>query len=173
VHCRSPQHATGKTTIRAGLANTPQSSALRAQALGDKTKARALAIDVGVPIVPGTNEPLADVAAAKAFADEAGYPVMLKAAMGGGGRGMRVAHACAPPRPCSALTPFTWNGCAHCVECLPPTCVTTPVPRSVAGFGAVFQRVWVTTPIVCGAPVSCHLSAQASGRMWFDSTANA
>lgn len=68
----------------------------RAQKLGDKTAARALAISCDVPVVPGTNEALKDVAAAKAFADEAGYPVMLKAAMGGGGRGMRVARACAP-----------------------------------------------------------------------------
>ena len=69
------------------------------QALGDKTSARTLALSCDVPVVPGTNEALADLAAAKAFADDAGYPVMLKAAMGGGGRGMRVARAYAPSRP--------------------------------------------------------------------------
>lgn len=59
-------------------------------AMGDKTLARQAAVSIGVPVVPGTNEPLADVEAAKAFAASAGYPVILKAAMGGGGRGMRV-----------------------------------------------------------------------------------
>ena len=46
-------------------------------------------------VVPGTSEPVPDVAAAQAFAEDAGYPVMLKAAMGGGGRGMRVVKRCA------------------------------------------------------------------------------
>lgn len=60
------------------------------QRLGDKTAARNLAIEAGVQVVPGTSEPVPDVDAAKEFASQAGYPVMLKAAMGGGGRGMRV-----------------------------------------------------------------------------------
>jgi pyruvate carboxylase len=60
------------------------------QALGDKTSARQLAVSVGVPVVPGINKPLTGVEDARRFATEAGYPVMLKAAMGGGGRGMRV-----------------------------------------------------------------------------------
>ena len=57
--------------------------------LGDKTAARAIAIHAGVPVVPGTPEAMADVEEALAFADEIGYPVMVKAAFGGGGRGMR------------------------------------------------------------------------------------
>ncbi len=61
-------------------------------ALGDKTAGRALAAKAGVPIVPGTPNPITDAAAVKAFADEVGYPLMLKAARGGGGRGMRVVH---------------------------------------------------------------------------------
>lgn len=65
------------------------------QQLGDKTAARKLAIAAGVKVVPGTSEPVPDVEAAQAFASEAGYPVMLKAAMGGGGRGMRVVKRCA------------------------------------------------------------------------------
>jgi pyruvate carboxylase len=59
-------------------------------ALGDKTAARRLATECGVPVVPGTAAATADAAAATAFAREAGFPVILKAAMGGGGRGMRV-----------------------------------------------------------------------------------
>src|SRR5579872_421099 len=56
---------------------------------GDKVKARGLAGSLGVPVVPGSPEALADAKAAKAAADALGYPVMLKAAAGGGGRGMR------------------------------------------------------------------------------------
>ena len=59
-------------------------------ALSDKTKARELAIRVGVPVIPGTDEPLADADAVRAFCAAHGYPVILKAAFGGGGRGMRV-----------------------------------------------------------------------------------
>jgi pyruvate carboxylase len=58
--------------------------------LGDKTAGRQLAVDSGVPVIPGTPEPVADLDAAQAFATQAGYPLMIKAAKGGGGRGMRV-----------------------------------------------------------------------------------
>jgi pyruvate carboxylase len=60
---------------------------------GDKTAARALAIEAGVPTVPGTDGPVATREAARAFAAEAGFPLMVKAAMGGGGRGMRVVRS--------------------------------------------------------------------------------
>ena len=59
-------------------------------AMGSKTAARTLAVQNGVPIVPGTTEPLRDADAARAVAEEFGYPVLLKAAAGGGGKGMRV-----------------------------------------------------------------------------------
>lgn len=62
------------------------------QALGDKTKARALATECGVPVVPGTDEAITTSEQAVAFAKEAGFPIILKAAFGGGGRGMRVVH---------------------------------------------------------------------------------
>jgi pyruvate carboxylase len=58
--------------------------------LGDKTAARGLAISAGVPVLPGTEKPVKSAAEAKKIAAEIGYPVMVKAAMGGGGRGMRV-----------------------------------------------------------------------------------
>ena len=61
--------------------------------MGDKTDARVSAKAAGVPVVPGTDEALATFEEALAFAEEAKYPVMLKAAMGGGGRGMRVVYA--------------------------------------------------------------------------------
>lgn len=57
---------------------------------GDKTAARKRAIEAGVPVVPGTDGPVGNVEEARAFVAEAGYPVIIKAAMGGGGRGMRV-----------------------------------------------------------------------------------
>jgi pyruvate carboxylase len=59
-------------------------------ALGDKTKARTLAIKTGVPVVPGTKGPVESYDKADAFIQEHGFPVIIKAAMGGGGRGMRV-----------------------------------------------------------------------------------
>src|SRR5262249_43823456 len=51
--------------------------------------ARKLAMGAGVPVVPGTDRALSEVSAAKATARELGYPVLLKAAAGGGGKGMR------------------------------------------------------------------------------------
>jgi len=62
-------------------------------AMGDKTAARSRMIDAGVPVVPGTKEALADSAEARRVAGEIGYPVLLKAAAGGGGKGMRVVQS--------------------------------------------------------------------------------
>jgi pyruvate carboxylase len=59
--------------------------------MGDKVAARETAQTLGIPVVPGTPEPLPDEAAALAAAEAIGYPVILKASFGGGGRGMRVA----------------------------------------------------------------------------------
>ncbi|MCW5850997.1 MAG: ATP-grasp domain-containing protein [Anaerolineae bacterium] len=56
--------------------------------LGDKAASRALAVEAGVPVAPGS-PPLADVAVAQAAAERVGYPLLLKAVAGGGGRGIR------------------------------------------------------------------------------------
>jgi acetyl-CoA carboxylase biotin carboxylase subunit len=61
-------------------------------AMGSKTAARELAIKAGTPVVPGTTTALRDAAEASEVADRFGYPVLLKAAAGGGGKGMRVVH---------------------------------------------------------------------------------
>lgn len=63
--------------------------------LGNKVAARNLAIEVGVPVIPATDPLPDDMEAVKKLAKEIGYPVMLKASWGGGGRGM----------PCSAASP--------------------------------------------------------------------
>jgi 3-methylcrotonyl-CoA carboxylase alpha subunit len=66
----------------------PSAAAMRA--LGSKTAAKAIAIGAGVPVVPGYQGEEQDLRALKARARELGYPLMVKAAAGGGGRGMRV-----------------------------------------------------------------------------------
>ena len=61
--------------------------------MGDKVRARAAVKDAGIPVLPGSAEPLADEADAKRQAEEIGFPVILKAAGGGGGRGMRIVRS--------------------------------------------------------------------------------
>jgi acetyl-CoA carboxylase, biotin carboxylase subunit len=61
--------------------------------MGDKARAREAAHAAGVPILPGSREPLTDIDELKRLAASVGYPVILKAAAGGGGRGMRIVHA--------------------------------------------------------------------------------
>ncbi len=60
--------------------------------MGDKATARRTAVAAGVPVVPGTPGPVEDPDEALAFAVESGFPVIIKAAAGGGGKGMRVAR---------------------------------------------------------------------------------
>jgi acetyl-CoA/propionyl-CoA carboxylase biotin carboxyl carrier protein len=67
----------------------PPASAI--EAMGSKTRARELMKAAGVPIVPGTTDPVEDVNAARPIAEEIGYPIAVKAAGGGGGKGFRVA----------------------------------------------------------------------------------
>ncbi len=62
------------------------------EALGDKVQARHIAQRVGAPLVPGTADPVADAAEVRAFAEEHGLPIAIKAAFGGGGRGLKVAR---------------------------------------------------------------------------------
>jgi acetyl-CoA carboxylase biotin carboxylase subunit len=69
----------------------PPASAIRA--MGDKTEARRRMRTAGVPIVPGASEPVREVGPALGLAREIGYPVLVKAAAGGGGKGMRVVRA--------------------------------------------------------------------------------
>ena len=64
-------------------------SAASIRAMGSKTAARQMAIAAGAPVVPGAHETLPGPAAARVFAREYGYPLLLKAVAGGGGKGMR------------------------------------------------------------------------------------
>ena len=78
-----------EAVVEAGLVFVgPPASAIRA--MGDKTEARRRMQAAGVPIVPGTTRPLADHAQARPEAARLGYPVLLKAVAGGGGKGMRL-----------------------------------------------------------------------------------
>jgi acetyl-CoA/propionyl-CoA carboxylase biotin carboxyl carrier protein len=60
--------------------------------LGDKTQARHIALAVGAPMAPGTADPVSGADEVLAFADEHGLPIAIKAAFGGGGRGLKVAY---------------------------------------------------------------------------------
>ncbi|MGZ5939715.1 MAG: carboxyl transferase domain-containing protein [Rhizomicrobium sp.] len=88
----SENAAFAKRCIDEGLAfvgPSPETLAL----FGDKTKARALARSLDIPIVPGSAQTVATTQEAAAMAEKIGYPVMLKAAAGGGGRGMRTVES--------------------------------------------------------------------------------
>jgi acetyl-CoA carboxylase biotin carboxylase subunit len=81
--------AFARAVIEAGLVfigPTPEAMEL----MGSKTSARRVATEAGVSVVPGTTEPLSSLERASEIAAELGYPVMLKASAGGGGKGMRL-----------------------------------------------------------------------------------
>jgi acetyl-CoA carboxylase biotin carboxylase subunit len=81
-----------KAVLDAGLVWIgPPPEAIRI--MGEKTAARRAMESAGVPVIPGTLEPLADAEAARAAAERAGYPILLKATAGGGGKGMRVVRS--------------------------------------------------------------------------------
>lgn len=61
--------------------------------MSDKAKAKEVMIEAGVPVIPGSGGAIKDVTQAKSMASEIGYPIILKAAAGGGGRGMRVVES--------------------------------------------------------------------------------
>ena len=61
--------------------------------MGDKIAAKTAMASLGVPLVPGSDGAVLDIDEARRVADDIGYPVLIKAAAGGGGRGMKVAHA--------------------------------------------------------------------------------
>ena len=61
--------------------------------MGDKARARAEIAQLGLPVLPGSSGPIGSESEGMAIADEIGYPVIIKAAAGGGGRGMRVVHS--------------------------------------------------------------------------------
>ena len=61
--------------------------------MGNKSEARCTMIAAGVPVTPGTTEPVYDAAVGREIADKMGYPVIIKASSGGGGKGMRIAES--------------------------------------------------------------------------------
>ncbi|MFA9417428.1 acetyl-CoA carboxylase biotin carboxylase subunit [Natrinema sp. HArc-T2] len=69
----------------------PPSDAM--ETLGEKTKARTVMQDAGVPVVPGTTEPVDDADEVRALGEEFGYPIAIKAEGGGGGRGMKIVRS--------------------------------------------------------------------------------
>ena len=61
--------------------------------MSDKSKAKDVMKAAGIPVIPGSDGVLKDVSSAKSLANEMGYPVIIKASAGGGGRGMRVVNS--------------------------------------------------------------------------------
>jgi pyruvate carboxylase len=87
----SENPALARACAKAGIAFVGPTPELL-QLLGDKTAARRLAASAGVPVLPGTEEAVTSAGEAQRIAAEIGFPVIVKAAMGGGGRGMRVVN---------------------------------------------------------------------------------
>ena len=90
----SENPALPKACEKAGITFVGPGSELL-ELLGDKTAARNLAIKAGIPVIPGTEDPVTDAAAARDAASHIGFPLIIKAAFGGGGRGMRVVNSAA------------------------------------------------------------------------------
>ena len=87
----SENAAFAEACAEAGIAFIgPPPEAIRA--MGDKTAARTLMEDAGVPMAPGTTDAVVDAEDGSRVASEIGYPVLIKAAAGGGGKGMRIVH---------------------------------------------------------------------------------
>ena len=85
----SENPALARACDRAGITFIGPSAELL-ELLGDKTAARRLAEKAGIPVVPGTEQPVRNLKQAEKIAGEIGFPLIVKAAFGGGGRGMRV-----------------------------------------------------------------------------------
>lgn len=86
----SESEAFARAVIDAGLTWIGPSPETIAR-LGDKVEARKIALQVGAPLVAGTPDPVADANEVLAFAEQHGLPIIIKAAFGGGGRGMKIA----------------------------------------------------------------------------------
>lgn len=85
----SEQAPFAKAVFDAGLTFIGPSS-YSIDMMGDKLKAKNAVLSFGVPMVPGTEEPVTSLEQASEIADQIGYPILIKAAAGGGGKGMRV-----------------------------------------------------------------------------------
>jgi len=78
--------------VKSGIAFVGPSGELIGK-MGNKSQARATMMEAGIPVVPGMKEPVYEAEQGLAIADEMGYPVMIKASSGGGGKGMRIASS--------------------------------------------------------------------------------
>ena len=88
------------------------------RAMGNKAAARALMQQAGVPVVPGSDGAVDTAAQARAIADAIGYPVLIKAAAGGGGRGMRGSMSRSSWNPClrrPGERPWPASGTGRCI----------------------------------------------------------
>ncbi len=97
--------------------------------LGDKVTARAIARQAGVPILSGGDTPLGSTEEAKELAERLGYPAIVKASMGGGGRGMRVVPSADKlEEAVESARRWPWAGRAGSTTPAPSSSCTTPRP---------------------------------------------
>ncbi|HZZ61013.1 MAG TPA: acetyl-CoA carboxylase biotin carboxylase subunit [Roseiarcus sp.] len=138
------------------------------RAMGDKAAAREIAAHAGVPTVPGSDGRVESVGAARQSAEEIGYPVMIKAAAGGGGRGIRIAETSAeleaqvPQASAEALAAFG-DGGLYLERFVPRA---RHIEVQVLGDGETVihlyerecslqrrrQKVWEEAPAICLSP---------------------
>jgi acetyl-CoA carboxylase biotin carboxylase subunit len=151
------------------------------RAMGDKAMARAIAAGAGVPTVPGSDGRVEDAGGARRAAEEIGYPLMIKAAAGGGGRGIRVAEthaeldALVPQASAEALAAFGDGGLY--LERFVPRARHIEVQVLGDGENAIHlyerecslqlrrQKVWEEAPAICLSPERRQALCQSAVRL--------
>ena len=126
------------------------------EAMGDKIAARKRMIAAGVPVVPGTEQPLQSAEEAVRICNEIGYPVMLKASMGGGGKGMRLIHN-------ESEVVEAWHAPSPC----PPLETTRSIWRSSwKNRITSSSRYWATTTATLSTFSTANAPCNAATRRW-------
>src|SRR5207302_380433 len=145
--------------------------------MGDKVRAKAEAQRLGIPIVPGSPEVVRDAAEAEAAARAIGYPVLLKASAGGGGRGMKLAPGLAVPalqqlgyRSSGTMEFLYQDGAFYFIEMNTRLQVEHPISEMVSGVDIVREQLRIAAGMplgyrqgdirLCGHAIECRINAE-------------